>query len=158
MKRSRRFPRGAVKNTTVLSSPAGDEAKVTTDGVDGLGKPSHFEWTSEFDGEPYPVTGMSSIGSRSVTAKGDRILVANITVGKSSTPARQKSLRMARAARWRPIAFFRTPRNTTPSTSSTSHRRVSYPVGVSVSQIHFARLFLCNSWLAQAGGPLHAID
>lgn len=84
-----KIPAGAGMNTTVVSSPAGDETMVTTDGVDGSGKPSHFEWTGEFDGKPYPVTGMSSIDSRSVTAKGDRILnIANITDGKTSAPAR----------------------------------------------------------------------
>jgi hypothetical protein len=79
-----KIPAGAAKNTTVVYSPAGDETKVTTDGVDGLGKPSHSEWTGKFDGKPYPVTGMSSIDSRSVTAKGDRILdIANMKGGKT---------------------------------------------------------------------------
>jgi hypothetical protein len=32
-----KIPAGAGKNTTVVYSPAGDETKVTTDGVDGLG-------------------------------------------------------------------------------------------------------------------------
>ena len=133
-----KIPAGAGKNTTVVYSPAGDETKVTSDGVDGLGKPSHWEWTGNFDGKPYPVTGMSSIDSRSVTAKGDRILdIANMKDGKMSASARQKSLRMARVACWRPMAVFPTASNTTPSTSSTSNRRLSYPVGVSVSQVHF---------------------
>ena len=79
-----KIPAGAGKNTTVVYSPAGDETKVTTDGVDGSGKPTHSEWTGKFDGKPYPVTGMSSIDSRSVTAKGDRILdIANMKDGKT---------------------------------------------------------------------------
>ncbi|HEX8800867.1 MAG TPA: hypothetical protein VF772_19755, partial [Terriglobales bacterium] len=36
-----KIPVGAGKNTTVVYSPAGDKTKVTTDGVDGLGKPTH---------------------------------------------------------------------------------------------------------------------
>jgi hypothetical protein len=79
-----KIPAGAGKNTTVVYSAAGDQTKVTTDGVDGTGKPSHSEWTGKFDGKPYPVTGMSSIDSRSVTAKGDRSLeVANMKDGKT---------------------------------------------------------------------------
>jgi hypothetical protein len=79
-----KIPTGAGKNTTVVYSPAGDETKVTTDGVDGLGKPSHSEWSGKFDGKPYPVTGMSNIDSRSVTAKGDRTLdIANMKDGKT---------------------------------------------------------------------------
>lgn len=87
-----KIPAGAGKNTTVVYSPAGDETKVTTDGVDGLGKPSHWEWTGNFDGKPYPVTGMSSIDSRSVTAKGDRILdIANMKDGKKCRHRQDRS-------------------------------------------------------------------
>jgi len=79
-----KIPAGAGKNTTVVYFSAGDETKVTTDGVDGLGKPSHSEWTGKFDGKPYQVSGMSSIDSRSVRAKGERILdIANMKDGKA---------------------------------------------------------------------------
>ena len=79
-----KIPAGAGKNTTVVYAAAGDQTKVTTDGVDGTGKPNHSEWTGKFDGKPYPVTGMSSIDSRSVTAKGDRVLeVVNMKDGKT---------------------------------------------------------------------------
>jgi len=79
-----KVPAGAGKNTTVVYSAAGDQTKVTTDGADGSGKPSHSEWTGKFDGKPYPVTGMSSVDSRSVTAKGDRTLeIANMKDGKT---------------------------------------------------------------------------
>lgn len=43
---------GAGKNTTVVYSAAGDQTKVTTDGVDASGKPGHSEWTGKFDGKP----------------------------------------------------------------------------------------------------------
>ena len=79
-----KMPAGAGTNTTVVYSPAGDEAKVTTDGVDAQARPSHSEWTDEFDGKPHPVTDILSIDSRSVTAKGDRILdIANMKDGKT---------------------------------------------------------------------------
>ena len=35
----------------------GDNVKVTVDGTDGEGKPTHNEWTGTFDGKDYPLTG-----------------------------------------------------------------------------------------------------
>ena len=59
-------------------------SKVTTDGVDPSGNPVHSEWTGKFDGKPYPVTGMTSVDSRSVMAKGDRTLeITNMKDGKT---------------------------------------------------------------------------
>ena len=48
---------GAPKNSTVVYEAAGDSIKVTVDGVDGEGNPTHSEWTGKFDGKYYPVTG-----------------------------------------------------------------------------------------------------
>ena len=49
-----KFGPGAVKNTTVVYSAAGDNmVKVVTDGVDKDGKPIHTEWTGKFDGKDY---------------------------------------------------------------------------------------------------------
>jgi hypothetical protein len=56
---------GAPKNTTVVYEAAGDNVKVTVDGVDADGKPSHNEWTGKFDGKDYPVTGDSTSDTRS---------------------------------------------------------------------------------------------
>jgi hypothetical protein len=52
-----KFGPGATKNTTVVYETAGDSVKVTVDGVDGSGNPSHNEWTGKFDGKFYAVTG-----------------------------------------------------------------------------------------------------
>jgi hypothetical protein len=52
-----KFGPGASKNTTVVTAPSGDSIKVTVDGVDAKGKPTHNEWTGKFDGKDYPVTG-----------------------------------------------------------------------------------------------------
>jgi len=79
-----KIPAGVGKNTTVVYTADGDQMKVTTDGVDPSGKPVHSEWTGKFDGKPYPVTGMASVDSRAVTAKGDRTLeIANMKDGKT---------------------------------------------------------------------------
>src|SRR6267143_2779768 len=51
-----KFPPGASKNKTVVYEAAGDSVKVTVDGVDGAGNPTHNEWTGKFDGKFYPVT------------------------------------------------------------------------------------------------------
>jgi len=48
---------GTPKNTMVTYAMAADNIKVTVDGVDAAGKPSHNEWTGKFDGKDYPVTG-----------------------------------------------------------------------------------------------------
>ena len=50
---------GAPKNQTVVYEAAGDNVKVTVDGVDGTGQPTHNVWTGKFDGKDYPLTGRS---------------------------------------------------------------------------------------------------
>jgi hypothetical protein len=52
-----KFAPGATKNNTVVYEAAGDDVKVTVDGVDGSGSPTHNEWTGKFDGKYYAVTG-----------------------------------------------------------------------------------------------------
>jgi hypothetical protein len=51
-----KFAAGAPKNHTVVYEAAGDEIKVTVDGVDGQGAATHNEWTGKFDGKCYAVT------------------------------------------------------------------------------------------------------
>ena len=60
-----KFSKGATKNTTVVYEAAGDSVKVTVDGVDGAGSPSHNEWTGKFDGKWYAVTGDPTSDMRS---------------------------------------------------------------------------------------------
>ena len=54
--KSKLAPSGA-KNEMVVISGAGDNVKVTVDGVDWDGKKFHSEWTGKFDGKDYPVKG-----------------------------------------------------------------------------------------------------
>src|SRR5260221_14227437 len=65
---------GSLKNTTVVYEAAGDSVKVTTEGTDGDGKPSHSEWTGKFDGKNYPVTGDPSTDTRSYKKVNDHTL------------------------------------------------------------------------------------
>jgi hypothetical protein len=60
-----KIPAGVPKNTTVVYEAAGDDVKVTVDGVDGNGKPAHNEWTGKFDGKDYPLTGDPTVNTRS---------------------------------------------------------------------------------------------
>jgi hypothetical protein len=69
-----KIPAGAPKNTTVVYEAAGDNVKVTVDGVDGQGKPAHNEWTGKFDGKDYPVTGDSASDVRSYKQINDHTL------------------------------------------------------------------------------------
>ena len=66
---------GAPKNTTVVYEAAGDKVKVTVDGVDGAGKPTHNEWTGSYDGKDYPVTGDPTSDARSLKKVDDRTLI-----------------------------------------------------------------------------------
>lgn len=60
-----KFAAGASKNMTVVYEAAGDNVKVTVDGVDGSGNPAHNEWTGKFNGKFYPVTGDPTSDTRS---------------------------------------------------------------------------------------------
>jgi len=56
---------GKARNHTVVYEAAGDQTKVTVDGVDENGGAVHNEWTGKFDGKDYPVTGDASSDTRS---------------------------------------------------------------------------------------------
>ncbi len=72
---------GSPKNATVVYEAAGDQVKVTVDGVDGEGKPAHNEWTGKFDGKDYPVTGDPASDARSLKQIDDHTL--ELTVKKN---------------------------------------------------------------------------
>jgi len=56
---------GKARNQTVVYEAAGDQTKVTVDGVDENGAAVHNEWTGKFDGKDYPVTGDATSDARS---------------------------------------------------------------------------------------------
>jgi len=68
----------APKNTTVIYEAAGDNVKVTVDGVDPDGKPIHHQWIGKFDGKDYPVIGDPNEVSRSYTKIDDHTLGLNV--------------------------------------------------------------------------------
>jgi hypothetical protein len=66
---------GATKNTTVIYEAVGNDIKVTVDGTDGDGNPTHSEWTGRFNGRFYPVTGDATSDERAYRRVGARTLI-----------------------------------------------------------------------------------
>jgi hypothetical protein len=76
---------GAPKNNTVVYAAAGYNVKVTVDGTDSDGKPTHNEWTGKFDGKDYPVTGDPNSDARSYEKIDDRTLGLTVKKGGNTT-------------------------------------------------------------------------
>jgi hypothetical protein len=76
-----KFGSGAAKGTTVTYEMAGENVKVTVDGVDKDGKAVHNEWTGKFDGKDYPVTGETAYDTRSYTPASHHSLSMTIKKG-----------------------------------------------------------------------------
>lgn len=89
-----KLPAGMGKNNTVVYTEQGDKIKVTVDGTDKDGKPTHSIWIGKFDGKAYPVKGnlaYNAVGYRVINERtnyiqtlNDRKLLwsGNITVSK----------------------------------------------------------------------------
>jgi hypothetical protein len=73
-----KFTPGTTKNTMVVYEAAGDQVKVTVNGVDAKGKSTHNQWTGRFDGKNYPVTGDPNSDARSYKKIDDRTLELTI--------------------------------------------------------------------------------
>ena len=69
---------GTGKNTTVVYEASGDDVKVTIDGTDKDGKPTHNEWTGKLDGKDYAVTGDPNSDMRAYKKISDRILAFSV--------------------------------------------------------------------------------
>lgn len=73
------------KNHTVVYEAVGDEVKVTVDGNDADGNPTHNEWTGKFDGKYYPVTGDPTSDTRSYKQINARTLSLIAKKGRKTT-------------------------------------------------------------------------
>lgn len=69
-----KLSKGGPKNTTVVYEASGDMIKVTVDGVDASGSPTHNEWTGKFDGKYYDETGSPTAEKRSYRRVNSRTL------------------------------------------------------------------------------------
>jgi hypothetical protein len=76
---------GGGKNSTVVYEMAGDSIKVTVDGVDADGKPTHSEWTGKLDGKYYPVTGNPGEDTRAYRMAGPNTLTFTVKKGDKVT-------------------------------------------------------------------------
>jgi hypothetical protein len=63
---------GMGKNTTVVYAEQKDKIKVTVDGVDKDGKPTHSVWVGKWDGKAYPTKGNLSWNSAAYKVVNDR--------------------------------------------------------------------------------------
>jgi hypothetical protein len=77
--KSKITPGTLIFNTITYKSIFG-KVKVEGEGIDADGKPVHTEWTGNFDGKDYPVTGDPISDARSYTKVDDRTL--DLTVKK----------------------------------------------------------------------------
>ena len=84
-----KIPAGTPKNITVVYATSGDSVKVTVDGVDGAGKPTHNEWTGKFDGKDYPLAGDPNADVRSYkTVDANSMDLTNKKAGKVTITGR----------------------------------------------------------------------
>jgi hypothetical protein len=67
-----KMPAGMGKNTTVSYLEQKDKIKITVDGVDKNGKPTHSVWVGKFDGKAYPVKGNLPYNSVAYRVVNDR--------------------------------------------------------------------------------------
>ena len=67
-----KFAPGMGKSTTVVYSEQGDKIKVTVDGVDKDGKPTHGVWVGKWDGNAYKAKGNLAWDSAAYKVVNDR--------------------------------------------------------------------------------------
>jgi hypothetical protein len=67
-----KIPPGMGKNTMVTYAETKDKIKVTVEGVDKDGKPTHSIWVGKFDGKGYPAKGNLTYNSVAYKVVNDR--------------------------------------------------------------------------------------
>jgi len=67
-----KLAQGMGKSTTVTYMEQKDKIKVTVDGVDKDGKPTHGVWVGKFDGKAYPAKGNMAWNSAAYKEVNDR--------------------------------------------------------------------------------------
>ncbi len=76
---------GVAKNNSVVYEAAGDDVKITVDGIHSDGRASHHEWTGKFDGKDYPVTGDPNSDTRAYKRVDDHTLEMTVKKGGKVT-------------------------------------------------------------------------
>lgn len=98
--KSKYSPGPAPKSITVKIESDADNIKLTSDGIDTAGNPTHVEYTAKYDGKDYPITGVPNADTvalerldastiRSTTKKSDQVVMTVTSViskdGKTRT-------------------------------------------------------------------------
>ena len=69
-----KFTPGTGKNTRVVYEARGSQVRITADGVNADGKPTHSEWIGKLDGKDYSISGDPNADMRSYRKVDDRTL------------------------------------------------------------------------------------
>ncbi|PYT60824.1 MAG: hypothetical protein DMG35_10375 [Acidobacteria bacterium] len=98
--KSKYSPGPAPKSNTVTINSDADNIKLSSEGIDAAGNPTHVEYTAKYDGKDYPITGLPNADTiaierldastiRSTIKKGDQIVMTVTSViskdGKTRT-------------------------------------------------------------------------
>jgi hypothetical protein len=83
--KSKITPETAKNTMVVYSSAMWGKVKVTVDGIDAKGKPTHSEWTGKFDGKDYSVSGDPTSDMRSYKKVDDRTMDFTVKKGGKVT-------------------------------------------------------------------------
>jgi hypothetical protein len=89
--KSKYTPGPAPKSITVKIDSDADNIKLSSDGIDAAGNPTHVEYTAKYDGKDYPVTGAPNADTvalerpdastiRSTLKKGDQVVMTVTSV------------------------------------------------------------------------------
>ena len=84
-------PGPAPKSNTVTINSDADNIKLSSDGIDATGNPTHVEYTAKYDGKDYPITGVPNVDTvalerpdantiRSTMKKGDQVVMTVTSV------------------------------------------------------------------------------
>jgi hypothetical protein len=61
--KSKYSPGPAAKSNTVKIDSDADGIKLSSDGIDATGNPTHVEYTAKYDGKDYPITGVPNVNT-----------------------------------------------------------------------------------------------
>src|SRR5256714_9632083 len=106
--KSKYRPGTTAKSNTVQIDSDADNIKLSAEGIDAAGNPTHVEYTAKYDGKDYPITGMPNADTvalerpdastmRSTLKKGDQV-VMTVTSGISKAGKRRTSTFKAKDA------------------------------------------------------------
>ena len=89
--KSKYSPGPAPKSITVKIDSDADNIKLSSDGIDAAGNPTHVEYTAKYDGKDYPITGVPNADTvalerldastiRSTMKRGDQVVMTVTSV------------------------------------------------------------------------------